>query len=81
MLCELDRFFKLFKLLGPSGRYENDALGGQHGAAVGGQDDAGQVVLPRGQEDKTLRVSGTLMRVTEVFNSLCIIISLANEWV
>ena len=45
----------------PSGRREHDALGGQHGSAVGGQDDAGQVVLPRGQEDKTLCVSGTLL--------------------
>ena len=45
----------------------NDALGEQHGAAVGGQDDAGQVVLSRGQEGKTLHVSGTLIRVSYVY--------------
>ena len=58
----------------------NDALGEQHGAAVGGQDDARQVVLSRGQEGKTLHVSGALMRVTFV-NVYCINIGNANEWI
>ena len=71
--CKLSCFYKLNTC-----NIRNDALGEQHGAAVGGQDDAGQVVLSRGQEGKTLHVSGALMRVTFV-NVYCINIGTANE--